>query len=416
MIGSQATTTEDEIQTDDIAVQIGRTLLSVEPDVRGLARVLGDRVGLSMNNARQLVYGVAADLNARFFPPLTKMELILTEDCNLACTYCFEKTMRGVRKMPLAVAKAAIDLLIDYSGDEPSLDITHFGGEPLLSFGTLAAATEYGERKGAAAGKSIEFNITTNGLLLDERMADYLAEHRIKALLSIDGTAESHDRHRVDREGRGTFDRSLAALKLLKTRQPWIGAKMTVMPENAGRLVNDVRALYDLGVNQFVIGPATGVEWGEEATELYARQLRQLVDWYRSSPRDDLRIADLDGARDPEARHFGCQAGRDSISASANGEISSCSKVLALKKRRPIAKLGDVWFGLTHLANRAELVACSELQRACEELGLDGTFAGGCLATNYEENGDLFRPSRQDHRFWTIKQQILSAWAESPRP
>lgn len=403
-----------EISTDALAARIGRTLLSEEPDARGLARRIAEEGGLSRADARRLIYGVAAGLNARFFPPLTKMELILTEGCNLACTYCFEKPMRGVRKMRPAVARAAVDLLIEYSGDETSLDVTHFGGEPLLNFATLAAATEYGEERAAAAGKTIDFNITTNGLLLDQRTADYLAGHRIKALLSIDGTAESHDRHRVDGEGRGTFDRAVAALKLLKTRQPWIGAKMTVMPANAVRLVDDVRALYDIGVNQFVIGPATGVPWSDDAADTWGGQLRRLVDWYRSSPRDDLRIADLDGDGETPSAYFGCQAGRDSISVSANGKISSCSKILALDSKKLIAQLGDVRFGLTHLSNRAELAACSRLQRSCEEMGLAAGFNGGCLATNYEENGDLFRPSLQDYRFSTMKKGILAGWREVP--
>lgn len=394
-----------EIQTDSLAREIGRVLLSGDPDVGNLVRRLGRRNGLSAAEARRLVYRVAVELNARFFPPITKMELILTEGCNLACAYCFEQEMRGVRRMPAAVAQAAIDLLVEFSGEETRLDVTHFGGEPLLNFATLASTTEYAEGRAGAAGKTIEFNITTNGLLLDDRILDYLDQHRIRVLLSVDGLAVSHDRYRLDRRGRGTFDRVMAALRLLKKHQPWIGAKMTVMPSNVPRLFDDVRDLHALGVNQFLVGHATGVRWTTEQIEDYGLQMRRLFDWYQQSPRDELRIAEFDDGAET-VPHFGCQAGRDSISISATGEVSSCSKVLALNNRQLIAKLGDVRYGLTHIANRAQLVTCSRMRSACEELGISADFGGGCLATNYEETGDIFRPSLQDHAFSTLQRSI----------
>ena len=404
-----------DVDTEPLAGETGRILLSSDPDVHDLARRIGERAALSQADARRLVYRVAAELNARFFPPITKMELVLTESCNLACAYCFEKPMRGARRMRPAVARAAVDLLIEYSGEETALEVTHFGGEPLLNFSTLVSATEYGQDRAAAAGKSIAFSITTNGLLLDEEIADYLAKHKIKVLLSIDGPARSHDNYRIDRQGRGTFGRVLAALNLLKTRQPWIGAKMTVMPGNTPRLSEDVRALYALGVNQFLIGHATGVEWTAEEIETYAGQLAQLLDWYRESPRKDLRIAEFED-QGSAAPHFGCQAGRDSISISATGEVSSCSKVLALDNRRLIAKLGDVRYGLTHLANRAELVSCSRLESACGALGIAADFRGGCLAANYEQNGDLFQPNLQDHEFSKLNRMTRAARRGMPAP
>lgn len=405
--------TARELQTDLLAAEISRTLLAGKPDPLELARRLGRKVALTRADADRLIYHVAAELNSRFFPPITKVELILTEECNLACSYCFEKPMRSARKMDSAVARAAVDLLFDYSSGEEMLDITHFGGEPLLNIPTLVAATEYAEGRAAAAGKTIAFNVTTNGLLLNDGLADYLAQHSIKVLLSIDGLAASHDRYRLDRQGRGTFDRVMAALRLLKERQPWIGAKMTVMPENAQRLSDDVRDLYALGVNQFLIGHATGVSWPAQEIAVYDEQMRSLYDWYRQCQRDDLRITDFEEGAGPVPR-FGCQAGRDSISISAAGEVSSCSKVFALNKEKLVAKLGDVRYGLTHLANRAQLVGCTRLRSACEELGIAANYGGGCLATNYEESGDLFRPSLQDHAFSLAKQAGLAPRHELP--
>ncbi|MBJ6726450.1 radical SAM protein [Geomesophilobacter sediminis] len=404
----------DSAETKRLADEISRTLLADLPDLPALAHRLRAGNVLTDGEARTLIYHATRELNASLFPPITKMELVLTEACNLDCTYCFGKQMRRPRNMPVDVALGAVDLLIAYSGNAPCLDITHFGGEPLLNLPTLIAATEYAEERAAETGQMVRFNITTNGILLNQRLVEYLARHRIQVLLSLDGTAASHDRYRRDGKGGGTYLRVLNALRLLKARQPWIGVKMTVMPANAPQLFDDVRELHAEGVNQFLIGHASGVTWNGAEIAAYDEQMRRLGAWYREGQRE-LRIAEFEEGDGPVPR-FGCQAGRDSISISVTGEVSSCSKVLALDSRNLLGKLGDVRYGLTHLVNRAQLVGCVELESACESLGIAAEYVGGCLAGNYQETGSLFRPSLQDHAFSVAKRAAEPIQTELPPP
>jgi uncharacterized protein len=177
---------------------------------------------------------------------------------------------------------------------------------------------------------------------------------------------------------------------------------MTVMPDNAGRLFEDVTGLYALGVNQFVIGHATGVDWPVERMQTYTDELARVLRWYEETPRDDLRIAEFEQADGAEA-YFGCQAGRISITVAVNGEISPCAKVLALDNRNLLAKLGDVRYGLTHLKNRSDLVGCGSLKAACEREGIAADFRGGCFAANYEDTGNLFVPSLRQHQFTVMR-------------
>lgn len=170
------------------------------------------------------------------------------------------------------------------------------------------------------------------------------------------------------------------------------------------------------GSQQFVIGYATGIEWPSEAMHVYAEELSRVFRWYAAGSRDDVRIAEFE-ERDEDAAYFGCQAGRNSMTAAVNGEISPCSKVRALNNRNLLAKLGDVRYGLTHLKNRADLVGCSQLRAACDRRGITGEFRGGCFASNYEENRDLFAPSMQDHAFSLVRRSVCSgcsAHARSP--
>jgi uncharacterized protein len=391
----------------DLLADVRAALFAETPDLSALESQLAASTAMSSADARSLIYQVVLQLNQRLFPPVVKLELIHTEGCNLACTYCFEKNMLGVRKMSPEVMKAAIDLLLDYSGDATELTITHFGGEPTLNFPAIRAATEYVEEQAAQRAKSIHFDMTSNGVLINEEIANYCAQHRIMVLLSIDGLEATHNRFRRDRGDHGTFARAMRGLRILKDTQGWVGVKMTVMPENAASMFADVTGLHALGVNQFIIGYATGITWPEEAMQVFSEQLAKVYQWYAENPGDELRIAEFEES-DEEGAYFGCQAGRNSMTAAVNGEISPCSKILALDNKNLLAKLGDVRYGLTHLKNRHDLVSCEQLYGACQQQGIAHEFQGGCFASNYEGGGNLFNPNLQDHAFSMMKRSICA--------
>lgn len=263
---------------------------------------------------------------------MTKLELIHTEGCNLGCTYCFEADVFGYKRMPKSIGRTAVDLLFEYSNDASRLVITHFGGEPLVNFSGVRDTTEYAEERSLEEEKTVDFAMTSNGVLIDRAKAEYLAGHRIMVLVSIDGLKDTHDMFRVDKRGRGTFDQVMRGVAILKETQGWVGAKITVMPENAGKLLRDVVGLYERGINQFVIGYATGVRWPDAARRAYADQWNQLHAWYQQEERSDLRIAEFEVGKAHRPPTFVCQAGNDSVAVGIDGQVSPCSKLLALDK------------------------------------------------------------------------------------
>lgn len=150
--------------------------------------------------------------------------------------------------------------------------------------------------------------------------------------------------------------------------------------------------------NQFIIGHATGVKWSRHDSQQYRKQLQRLYHWYHGVSSPELVISEFE-ENNTEPPHFGCQAARDRISVNVDGKISSCSKVLALDNMSLIHPLGDVEFDLVHLSNRLEMIACTKLRTACEHIGILHDYKGGCFAVNFEETGDLFHPSIQEHTF-----------------
>src|SRR2546422_10789071 len=113
---------------------ITHVLFSDNPSLPRFQTQFEKELSISPEDATTLLYQVVFQLNSRLFPRITHLELILTEQCNLACSYCFENGMIRSRKMASSVAQAAIDILFDYAQDEPVVHITLFGGEPTINF------------------------------------------------------------------------------------------------------------------------------------------------------------------------------------------------------------------------------------------------------------------------------------------
>jgi uncharacterized protein len=198
--------------------------------------------------------------------PLQRIVLNITNQCNLACTYCYEyspdkitKTEGKPKYMTASVAEASIDMLIKECEDRPSIHVTFFGGETLLNFPMLRSSVDYAKRKCAETGKQVEFSLTTNATMLTEQIVDFFAEHRIGVTVSIDGDRELNDTMRVFADGRGSYDVIVPRIKMLLERHKTnsIGARVTL---SSG--VHHVRRIYEhltqeVGFSAVGFSPAT---------------------------------------------------------------------------------------------------------------------------------------------------------------
>src|SRR3990170_5276180 len=70
------------------------------------------------------------------------LQLIITEDCNLRCRYCFEHT-KSKRSMPTDVALAAVDKYLTADDSFSGVIIDFTGGEPLLHFELIRSVVEF---------------------------------------------------------------------------------------------------------------------------------------------------------------------------------------------------------------------------------------------------------------------------------
>lgn len=182
--------------------------------------------------------------------------------CNLDCTYCYylekERLYPGTKKfqMPDDVLESYVR---DYIAAQAGQGVAEIwfawqGGEPtMLGVDFFRRVVALQQRYGPV-GTTIRNALQTNGTLLDEEWAEFLKANDFLVGLSIDGPRELHDRHRIDRAERPTFDKVMAAVDLLRAHAVEFNALTVVHRQNARKPREVYRFLKGIGVNymQFI--------------------------------------------------------------------------------------------------------------------------------------------------------------------
>ena len=141
----------------------------------------------------------------------------VTQQCNFRCRYCCysgeynERRVHNPLVMNETTAKATIDFIIATNCPDRDVRITFYGGEALLAFPLVKSMVEslYGLLK-----ERVEFAISTNGLLLNREIINWICSYpKFKVYVSIDSYEELHDRNRITVVGLKTFNRIIRNLE-----------------------------------------------------------------------------------------------------------------------------------------------------------------------------------------------------------
>lgn len=337
--------------------------------------------------------------------PLQRIVLNTTNQCNLACGYCYEysddkiaNTVNKPKYMGEDVAQAAIDTLIRESSSRPLLHVTFFGGETLLNFPLMKWSVKYAREAAAAAGKEVDFSLTTNATLLTEEIADFLAEHRIGVTVSIDGDKELNDKMRIFHNGKGSYDVIAPKIKMLLERHKTnsIGARVTL---SSG--VRHIRRIYEhltkeLGFKGVGISPATAspdrlYHIGGQKMDNVFDEFEELAWEYRDYALNGgmhyfTNVNDsIKELHQGISKAYTCGAGLGLLGVSTSGSIAACHRFVD----SPVAQMGNVMDeGVDHTARRKFLEDHHIGSRPdCHTCWVRPTCAGGCYHESYIHHG-----------------------------
>jgi uncharacterized protein len=286
-------------------------------------------------------------------PPLRALSLAVAQKCNLGCTYCYAQQGEfggAAKNMPLEIALQSVELLFRDAAAGERVNLAFLGGEPLINRNVIRAATERAVELGRERGVPVTFSITTNGTLLEPHDGEFFERHGFAVTISIDGTAEAHDRQRPFKGGSGSFARIMerAAPLLRIQRQMQVSARVTVTPHNLDlrRTLDELLSLgfHSAGFSPMLASPTGNDEMDAEALAL---MLDAMIDCGREFERRvvaGLRFPFLNMVNAMREIHRGthrpypCGAGAGYLGVSADGDLAACHRFVG----DAVAAMGSV--------------------------------------------------------------------------
>ncbi len=334
-------------------------------------------------------------------PVIKAMCLHIAHDCNLRCEYCFASKgeYKGKRVlMSFETGKAALDFLIDHSGNRVNLEVDFFGGEPTMNFDVVKRLVEYGRSREEEKHKKFRFTLTTNGVLLDDEVLSFANKEMGNLVLSIDGRKEVHDRMRPSVNGKGSYDlvvnRFLKAAESRSQQNYYVRGTYTHYNTDFSK---DVLHLHDLGFEQISVEPV--VCDPKEEYALRDSDLPVLLEQYDILAEEIVKrrkegrfvnffhfMIDLEGGPCIAKRLSGCGSGVEYVAVTPFGEIYPCHQFVGEKD----FLMGDVFNGIERTDLVRDFARCNVYSKPeCRECFAKFFCSGGCSANSFHATGNI---------------------------
>ena len=330
------------------------------------------------------------------------MELMMAQECNLRCAYCYGDGQYGGRGvMSEETVLGALDwFLASAEGKQyppgSELSISFFGGEPLLNYPMIKRAIEYLQDE--RGRRDIGFSITTNLTLLTDEMLSFFKSRRVSLLISFDGRMQ-----RLYRRCANGADSYEAAAKN-------IGKVLSVMPNCCGR-----GTLYGEGTMEQMtddlleIGFRYGYINGASGSLISGTVLKDKQDWYRvltkDYPQKTRRYLAAIKERDerayrtlafdqgfmnavgrgwnPSQYMMSCGGGRTMVAVDVLGDIYPCHRFVGVNEMR----MGSIHTPFDQLNTGEFADHVSFHQARCRACFLRFTCGGSCMHESYCDVG-----------------------------
>lgn len=338
----------------------------------------------------------------------------VTDNCNLACTYCYQ-IHKGKRRMSFETAKKFIDLLLSgkkgMSGyinpvRSPGLVVDFIGGEPFLEIELIDQICTY------LIDRMIEldhpwlertmFSICSNGILYETpEVQAFLSKwaRRLSFSVTIDGNKALHDSCRIFPDGRPSYDIAVAAAKDWMDRGYYMGSKITIAPGNIGFLYEAIKHIAELGYEEINANCVYEEGWKTSHATVFYDQLKRIADYFLEQDYDfereffcSLFNEDFFKPKSPEEIQNWCGGNGVMISVDPDGVIFPCIRYMesSLGGQQEPYSIGDVENGICQTeCHKCRVAALKKIDRRTQSTDECfncpiGEGCSWCTAYNYQ--------------------------------
>ena len=327
--------------------------------------------------------------------------LHVAHTCNLNCSYCFasQGKYQGDRAlMTFEVGKQAFDFLIANSGTRKNLEVDFFGGEPMMNFDVVKELVAYARSIEKEHNKNFRFTFTTNGVLLDEEVMDFLNKEMVNVVLSLDGRKEVNDHFRKNYAGEGSYDIIVPKFqRLVEKREGKDYYVRGTFTHNNIDFTNDLFHMADLGFTELSMEPVVCPP--EDPYALTEEDLPKLFEHYEILAKEMIKrkkegrgftfyhyMLDLKNGPCIYKRITGCGSGTEYMAVTPWGELFPCHQFVG----NPDYSLGNIWDGVTKPEVQDEFRSCNAYARPdCKDCWAKLYCSGGCAANAYNATGSI---------------------------
>lgn len=184
--------------------------------------ILDTEIGQTLIKQKVIVANNYDDINeitllytlARLNSKILDLTIAPTYDCNFDCTYCYEES-----RPEIYMSDETIDKLLEFieSFGDIALNITWYGGEPLMALDQIDSICEKLKKKGI----KFKHSIVTNGSLINEKTIEFFKKYNLqRAQITIDGPQKIHDARRFYKGQKGSFNNILNNIDNLLNKFP----------------------------------------------------------------------------------------------------------------------------------------------------------------------------------------------------
>lgn len=265
---------------------------------------------------------------------LPAVVLIVTEDCNFRCKYCYQAKRKHY--MTWHTAKQTLDFFLPRLKKDYGLTFT--GGEPLLALDLLKKAVSYLESKNREQAKSPTYAVVTNGSLIDDSSLDFFNRYGFTIALSFDGYGQNSARKK------NSFNKTAAVIKkALQLENITLNVNSTFSTATVANICRSMEFIMELGVKQVSLSLDLAGRWNRPSLEKLAAEIANLealcLEYYKKNGTIPVTLF---RERSNEGGIWRCAAGINQLTVTPGGHIWGCPCFFEYFKERVAPAARDV--------------------------------------------------------------------------